>query len=349
VLLDASGVCSGFGRAGGGNPTARGIGAAVEALELAAERALGGGVSPGETDSLVVIALAGTATPPFLALLEARLARLGLRGPTVIESDLLGMFCSGTALHQGYAVIGGTGAIAARIEDGRIHTVRGGSGWLLGDIGSGFWIGHQVVRGSGWLLGDIGSGFWIGHQVVRAVVASLDGLGPPTALTPLVLEATGITRTDARSLGRSEELSQLAHALYAMRPVELARFAPLAFAAVQNEAVDNEEPQDSVAHDILAAAAAGISGVLAAAIEPDVGGVVVVGGSVLAAGLARAPGIFAHRLREAAGDAEVISVVDGVVGAAVLAIRHLGRDVDSHFHRRLSAEIDRVRASPARG
>ena len=328
VLLDASGVCSGFGRAGGGNPTARGIGAAVEALELAAERALGGGVSPGETDSLVVIALAGTATPPFLALLEARLARLGLRGPTVIESDLLGMFCSGTALHQGYAVIGGTGAIAARIEDGRIHTVRGGSGWLLGDIGSGFWIGHQVVR---------------------AVVASLDGLGPPTALTPLVLEATGITRTDARSLGRSEELSQLAHALYAMRPVELARFAPLAFAAVQNEAVDNEEPQDSVAHDILAAAAAGISGVLAAAIEPDVGGVVVVGGSVLAAGLARAPGIFAHRLREAAGDAEVISVVDGVVGAAVLAIRHLGRDVDSHFHRRLSAEIDRVRASPARG
>ena len=328
VLLDASGVCSGFGRADGGNPTARGIGAAVEALELAAERALGGGVSPGETDSLVVIALAGTATPPFLALLEARLARLGLRGPTVIESDLLGMFCSGTALHQGYAVIGGTGAIAARIEDGRIHTVRGGSGWLLGDIGSGFWIGHQVVR---------------------AVVASLDGLGPPTALTPLVLEATGITRTDARSLGRSEELSQLAHALYAMRPVELARFAPLAFAAVQNEAVDNEEPQDSVAHDILAAAAAGISGVLAAAIEPDVGGVVVVGGSVLAAGLARAPGIFAHRLREAAGDAEVISVVDGLVGAAVLAIRHLGRDVDSHFHRRLSAEIDRVRASPARG
>ena len=328
VLLDASGVCSGFGRAGGGNPTARGIGAAVEALELAAERALGGGVSPGETDSLVVIALAGTATPPFLALLEARLARLGLRGPTVIESDLLGMFCSGTALHQGYAVIGGTGAIAARIEDGRIHTVRGGSGWLLGDIGSGFWIGHQVVR---------------------AVVASLDGLGPPTALTPLVLEATGITRTDARSLGRSEELSQLAHALYAMRPVELARFAPLAFAAVQNEAVDNEEPQDSVAHDILAAAAAGISGVLAAAIEPDVGGVVVVGGSVLAAGLARAPGIFAHRLREAAGDAEVISVVDGLVGAAVLAIRHLGRDVDSHFHRRLSAEIDRVRASTARG
>ena len=328
VLLDASGVCSGFGRAGGGNPTARGIGAAVEALELAAERALGGGVSPGETDSLVVIALAGTATPPFLALLEARLARLGLRGPTVIEPDLLGMFCSGTALHQGYVVIGGTGAIAARIEDGRIHTVRGGSGWLLGDIGSGFWIGHQVVR---------------------AVVASLDGLGPPTALTPLVLEATGITRTDARSLGRSEELSQLAHALYAMRPVELARFAPLAFAAVQNEAVDNEEPQDSVAHDILAAAAAGISGVLAAAIEPDVGGVVVVGGSVLAAGLARAPGIFAHRLREAAGDAEVISVVDGLVGAAVLAIRHLGRDVDSHFHRRLSAEIDRVRASPARG
>ena len=50
----------------------------------------------------------------------------------------------------------------------------------------------RVVGGKGWLLGDAGGGFWIGHAVARAVVASLDGQGPDTALTDLVLEALGI-------------------------------------------------------------------------------------------------------------------------------------------------------------
>lgn len=326
VLLDRSGACAGFGRAGGGNPTAVGAAAAVDALGLAAERALGGQASPSEDDSLVVIALAGSATPPFLVLLEERLAVLGLGGRTIIEPDLLGTFCSGTALTDGYAVIAGTGAIAARVVDGQLHTVKGGSGWLLGDTGSGFWIGQQVAR---------------------AVVASLDGLGPPTALTQLLLEATGIERTDARSRGRSDELSRLVYELYSLRPVELARFAPLAFAAADT-ASTTAQP-DAVARDILDAAAAGIGRVLAAALEPEVGGaivpgVIVLGGSVLAAGLARVPAIFTHRLQAAVGDAQLVPVEDGTVGAAVLAFRHLGIEVDDALHRRLTAEIDRARA-----
>jgi glucosamine kinase len=321
VLLDAAGTCSGFGRASGGNPTAVGIAAAVDALALAAERGLGGRITLNTDDTLVVIALAGTATPPFLALLEARLATLGLGGPTIIEPDLLGTFCSGTALRDGYAVIAGTGAIAARVVGGQIHTVKGGSGWLLGDTGSGFWIGQQVAR---------------------AVVASLDGLGPPTVLTQLLLEATGIERTGVRSRGRSEELSRLVSELYALRPVELARFAPLAF-----DALDAAQP-DAVARDILDAAAEGIGRVLSAALEPEVGdavvpGVVVLGGSVLAAGLARAPAIFTPRLQAAVGDAQLIPVEDGIVGAAVLAFRHLGIEVDDALHRRLTEEVDRAR------
>jgi glucosamine kinase len=336
VLLDRSGACSGFGRAGGGNPTAVGTTAAVDALGLAAERALGAQVSPSADDSLVVIALAGTATPPFLALLEERLAALGLGGRTIIEPDLLGTFCSGTALSDGYAVIAGTGAIAARVVDGQLHTVKGGSGWLLGDTGSGFWIGQQVAR---------------------AVVASLDGLGPPTALTQLLLEATGIERTGAQSRGRSEELSRLVHELYALRPVELARFAPLAFAAVDT-ASTTAQP-DAVAFDILDAAASGIGRVLAAALKQEAPGVIVpgvivpgvvvprvivLGGSVLAAGLARVPAIFTHRLQAVVGDAQLVPVEDGIVGAAVLAFRHLGVEVDDALHHRLTVEVSRARA-----
>ncbi|QNE48216.1 hypothetical protein F1C58_15795 [Glaciihabitans sp. INWT7] len=337
VLLDSSGACSGFGRASGGNPTAVGVAGAVDALTLAAERALAAEAPATADDSLVVIALAGSATPPFITLLESRLAALGLAGRTIIEPDLLGTFCSGTPLTEGYAVIAGTGTIAARISGGQIHTVKGGSGWLLGDAGSGFWIGQQVAR---------------------AAVASLDGLGPPTALTQLLLEATGIERTGARSRGRSEELSRLVNELYALRPVELARFAPLAFQA------NDDSPADAVAREILEAAAEGIARVLSAAREPESGGgappdlmvpdlmvpdlmvpdVVVLGGSVLAAGLSRAPAIFTERLQDALGGAELVPVEDGIVGAAVLAFRHLGLEVDPAMHRRLTAEIDRARA-----
>ena len=339
VLFDVNGECRGFGRAGGGNPTAVGIVAAVDALGLAVERALGGTASGSGADSFVVVALAGTATAPFLALLDERLAHLGLHGRSVIEPDLLGTFCSGTSDHDGYAVIAGTGAIAARVVGAHIHTVKGGSGWLLGDTGSGFWIGQQIAR---------------------AVVASLDGLGPSTALTPLLLTATGIERTAVRSRGRSEELSQLMRELYALRPIELARFAPLAFEAVEHGDIESGTTPDVVARDILEVAASAIARVLAAAVEsdvepgvepdvkPEVDGCIVLGGSVLAAGLARAPDIFTHRLRAAAPGSELVTVQDGVVGAAVLAFRHLGREVDGEFHRRLVREVDRVRTPAIR-
>ncbi len=61
--------------------------------------------------------------------------------------------------------------MAARIREGRLDRVAGGRGWLLGDAGGGFWIGHAVAR---------------------AVVASLDGQGQGTALTGLVLEVMRI-------------------------------------------------------------------------------------------------------------------------------------------------------------
>ena len=51
-------------------------------------------------------------------------------------------------------LIAGTAFVAARIRGGQLD---------------------RVVGGKGWLLGDAGGGFWIGHAVARAVVASLDG------------------------------------------------------------------------------------------------------------------------------------------------------------------------------
>ena len=40
----------------------------------------------------------------------------------------------------------GTGAVAGRIVGGELRERRDGWGWLLGDEGSGFWLGREAVR-----------------------------------------------------------------------------------------------------------------------------------------------------------------------------------------------------------
>ena len=154
VLLDASGRASGYGRSGVGNPTAAGIRQAVKGIGSAAEQAIAH-VAVSERPVLALIAMAGEKTPAFRKQVVSRLAALGVR-QVVLEHDLLGIFHSGTAALDGYALIAGTGTVAARIREGRLD---------------------RVVGGKGWLLGDAGGGFWIGHAVARAVVASLDGPG----------------------------------------------------------------------------------------------------------------------------------------------------------------------------
>jgi N-acetylglucosamine kinase-like BadF-type ATPase len=221
------------------------------------------------------------------------------------------MFHSGTAALDGYALIAGTGTVAARIRRGRLD---------------------RVVGGKGWLLGDAGGGFWIGHAVARAVVASLDGQAPDTALTELMLEALGIKGGTRNHSVQEATLRQLVSALYARPPISLADFAPLAFAAYE----------DPVARPILISAAAALADLLSAVRAKDLSGPVVVGGSVMVRGmLAAEPNLRADLVHPAGGDA-VIPVSDGLVGAAVLVLRHAGRDVEETIFRRIQAEVARV-------
>src|SRR5512133_4009648 len=199
VVLAASGHAYGHGRAGGGNPTAVGIGQAVTGIGSAAEQAMVGLTGPGRP-IMALIAMAGEKTPAFREQVQSRLARLGVRD-VVLGHDLLGIFHSGTAALDGYALIAGTGTVAARIRGGRLDRVAGGKGWLLGDAGGGFWIGHAVAR---------------------AVVASLDGREQDTALTGLVLGALGIKADTDTLAGRAEALGQLVSGVYARPPIALA-------------------------------------------------------------------------------------------------------------------------------
>jgi N-acetylglucosamine kinase-like BadF-type ATPase len=314
VTLDRSGRCFGYGRAGSGNPTASGVASAVAAIARATEHALAAS-SSGPGASVGVIAMAGQRSAPFVREVSARLAGLGV-GRVILQPDLLGIFHSGTPAPDGYALIAGTGTVAARIQDGTLA---------------------RVVGGRGWLLGDAGSGFWIGHRVARAVIAALDGQAPTTALTDLVLASVGIPAPPDSPAGREQALNQLVTALYARPPVQLSAFAPLAFRA----------HRDPVAREILVGASSALAHLTSVVRIPALTGPLVVGGSVLIRGLLAAPPDLRGHLVLPAHEDEVIPVSDGVVGAAVLALRSADTDVDATLFRELQLQV--TQAATVRG
>ena len=312
LVLDTAGSVLGFGRAGGGNPTSRGVPGAVSAIVAAATQAAGRAeIGLDASDSAATIAMAGQQTTDFAGELRNRLGRLGW-SRVALQHDLLGAFGSGTWELDGYALIAGTGSVAARVSGGDLV---------------------QVVGGRGWLLGDAGSGFWIGHQVARAVIAALDGQADATALTPLVIEGAGIALPGDSAQERITALRSLIAVLYAQQPVQLAALAPLPFAV----------PDDPIARQILVAASGALADLVAAVQVPGVTGPIVVGGSVVVQGLLAAAPALRRDLVPIGDDATLIPVSDGVLGAAVLALREAGVDVDSAFFDRLRTTVNAAR------
>ncbi|MDQ1513288.1 MAG: glucosamine kinase, partial [Microbacteriaceae bacterium] len=255
ALIDLGGSCLGFGIAGSGNPTSAGFPAALDSLAAATAAALDtAGVQDGF--SAATIAMAGASRRFRPDDIAVALRPLGLRGAVTVEPDLLAMYYSGTTDPDGHVLVAGTGSVSARIEHGTLA---------------------QVADGLGWLLGDRGSGYWIGHRVVRAVAGAIDGVRPSTALTGLLLGALEVDLALAPdpAAGRPQVLQDLLDRIYPTRPVELARFAPIAFSAAA--------AGDDIARGILAAAAAGLAETLATVRRPGSPGPVVLGGSVLTA------------------------------------------------------------------
>lgn len=308
VLTDLRGQCFGYGVGGRGNPISAGTGRAAGGVLDAIQKALAESGRTLADVSVIVAAMAGMRASGGVAWLHDRLVSEGFSGRLVFESDLLATYFSGAASAFGYALVSGTGACVIRVQDGRIDGV--------GD-------------GLGWLLGDRGSGFWIGHAIARAAVQDLDGTGPDTSLTDRVLAHYGIVRTDVREEGRWRELEGLVGALYARPPIELAALAPLAF-----------EETDAVAHGILVDAGEHLAETLTAVLRGP--GPLVVGGSVLSR-MSPLRDAFLTRLGDAADGLDLHPVGDGAVGAAVLAVRAGGGAPDESILARLTQTVSAFR------
>ncbi|MDJ0312014.1 BadF/BadG/BcrA/BcrD ATPase family protein [Arthrobacter sp. H35-D1] len=341
VFLDSTGACRGYGTAGGGNPVSRGFGPALEALTRASSMALEG--TP-RTISGVLVAMAGASLELPTHLYRDSFEMLGLTGNAMIESDLLAAFYSGSYHDDGFALIAGTGAVGARISGSRLAA---------------------VADGTGWLLGDEGSGFWLGREVARAVAAALDGRGQATGLTELLLAELGIdARPQALVQGRVRAQQQLIAKVYEHGSIELSRFAPLVF-AVQDDAVAKDIVQraaKALAQTLLAVSQGfgagevvaggtgtdGTSGAMRAA--PVAALPLVFGGSVLTKGGTVAQAVvnaLAATARE--GDAVATTAIapvlveDGVVGSAVLVLKRHGIAVDEAVFARIQDSLAAIR------
>ena len=307
TLIDMDGNCLGQGKNRGGNPGSNPPEQAAAAVIAAAETAAAEAGGPLDI-KVALLAAAGVRNPEVTRRMEEAFRALGLSGPMVLTGDTQAMLPSVTAAMDGYCIFAGTGSGAVRIRNGEVDA---------------------VVDAAGYLLGDLGSGFWLGHHAAIAVTAALERRGPETALTKAVLDSLGIEMSDELNVdSRVMPLRHFIDAVYAMRPIELAKFAPLVIA----------NADDPVAANLLEQARQYLLADLRHIYDPAMPGPVVLGGSV-AANLNGLPDGVTAIVRAAGHEPDIRIAGDPSVGAAVLALRHQGVTVDEAILKRIASSM----------
>ncbi|MFS1304649.1 N-acetylglucosamine kinase [Streptosporangium longisporum] len=305
LLLDASGRRSGYGHAAGGNPAAHGNAAAVANIGLALGSALRGTDPALVAGAVVGLAGSGALERPVF---DRMWAATGLRVAPRLVGDLGIAFAAGTAEPHGTVLIAGTGAIAARIEDGEPVTVADGLGWLLGDQGSGFWLGRRAARAAARALSRGDAGGTLTRLVMDAL---LDDTPPRPEATDPETPAPGRGVVGEMGDGAAGEMRALAIRLVVRAqsrpPLELARLAPL----VARAAAEG----DPVAREIVSTAARLLCETVAEVRPADGTGPIVLAGGVLAG-----DGPVGAAVRERLGSGAV-PAGDGAGAAAWLAGR----------------------------
>jgi N-acetylglucosamine kinase-like BadF-type ATPase len=214
LLADATGAVVASARGPGANLQAQGELEVEKVLHDVMEAAL---ASHAVLPAVICLGIAGVDRPDDAAIMRGIMRRIGYKARTLIVNDALVALTAGAGDGPGIVVICGTGSICYGRDDA-----------------------GRAARSGGWgyILGDEGSGYWIGRRALAAVMRAADGRGPATALTGLVLRHFGVDRYP--------ELVQEVH----FRDPRRHRVAGLG-AAVQT-AVDAGDP---VAREIVEAAA----------------------------------------------------------------------------------------------
>lgn len=311
LVATLDGEIRGRGRAAGGNPTARPADQAATALAAAVTDALDG-IDPAAVEAVVLgVAGGGALDDPASAAHFDRVWReAGVLCAPQLVGDLAIAFASATPEADGSVIVSGTGAAAASIRD------------------------HQLTRtadGYGWLLGDVGSGFWIGRESVRRTLSRIEAGLPPTVMNEGVLDALlGADRPESSTA----TVRDVIRAVSTRHPVELAGLVKVV--------EESAELGDGGAVAIIEHASTELLLTLERVREPAETTPLVMVGGVLREGSAVGRSLRALVAEHFAGP--VLAAADGVVGAAWLAARSVTQDEErsTASHKRLMGAFRQV-------
>jgi glucosamine kinase len=300
AVLDIEGRSLHIGRAGPSNEDAVGARAAVQALLGAAGEALeGAGIATGDLGSAVV-AVAGTDTASVTRNVREA------RAEWIVVNDVVGAWATATGGGPGVAAIAGTGSNVFGVGPGD-------RSWRTG--------------GWGHLLGDEGSGYWLGVESIRAALRDRDASGPPTALGHAACEFFGQDTVEAvASLVYSKPLTKGEIAAFAIETAKLA------------------EQGDEIAGELYARGAGELGGQIAAVIEQTgLQGEFPIGliGSAYKAGEVFL-GPLRRRIADAAPAASISSVEMAPVGGSLLLAAKACGHQDDVSAEELSGLLDKA-------
>jgi N-acetylglucosamine kinase-like BadF-type ATPase len=163
LLADEDARIVAEGREDGANLQGAGELALEKVLHSVMEKTLEG---TGTIPSAICLGLAGVDRAPDEAVVRGIMSRIGYKARILVLNDALIALQAGVGDAPGIVIVSGTGSIAYGRND-RGEAARAG--------------------GRGYVLGDEGSGYWIGRLALRAAVRHADGRGQSTSLTPLLL------------------------------------------------------------------------------------------------------------------------------------------------------------------
>jgi glucosamine kinase len=224
VVTTADGTIVGSGSAGPGNPSLAGP-AAVRAIGAAARTALRD-TDPASVRTAVVGVAGVSGLAAVAEAFEWEWKAIGLTCAVPIVGDAVTAFAAGSAARSGAVLIAGTGAVAALVDGLDVVRTADGWGWLLGDEGSGTWIGLQAVRAAvrrpSTLAAEV-----MAHARVDTPDALADWAGrqPPSAfaaLCPLVCASQSPAATSIIAAAASRLLGTLTELDTSDGPVVLA-------------------------------------------------------------------------------------------------------------------------------
>jgi N-acetylglucosamine kinase-like BadF-type ATPase len=306
AVLDLQAGALHLGHAGPSNEDAVGAKEAVQALLAAADEAIQrAGVAADEL-AAAVLAVAGTDTDSV-----AEHVRDARAESWTVVNDVVGAWATATGAGPGVAVISGTGSNVFGVgADARA--------WRAG--------------GWGHLLGDEGSGYWLGVQSIKAALRDREASGPATALSEAACAFFGMPSVEAvASHVYSKPLTKGEIAAFA---IETARVA---------------EAGDAVARELYERGARELAGQIAAVIrQTGLGGGTpgAAGGGAALTPADTATSKSGATAPAASGDAFPVGLIGSAFKAGAVFVEPLTRAVRAHAPQ---ARVSAVEMAPVGG